>query len=348
MIPDPIVAPAMYFEGTPLPSSNIHELAEKTVEEKKSQVAPSAEACPLCGGYQWTAIRTYSMQSIGRYWKTLGYQLEHEHKNLPSELVERRCLHCGLHFFDPCLTGTSNLYERLATVPWYYASHKWEFDEALKFLAAQPPMRVLEIGCGHGDFLKQARRFSTEVTGLEFSKKALEACRARGLNVVLGSVEALEQPVDIIFAFQVLEHVENPGKVVAEWIEHIVPGGYLVVAVPNQDGALGQVHDNHLNLPPHHTSLWEEQSLRFIAERFALEMTCYLREPLSLDLYATYTQSLLRQTHARPGILGKISRLLVSHVHRGLIPYFYETAAQRLSGHTHMAIYRKPKLQEFG
>lgn len=306
------------------------------------QAGPLADACPLCGGHKWAEIRALPMQSIGRYWEALGYRLEQEHGNLPNELVERRCIQCGLHFFHPCLIGSAKLYERLAAVPWYYGEYKWEFDEALKFLAARQPARVLEIGCGQGAFLKQARRFSTDVMGFEHSKQAIEACRESGLNVVLGSVEDLDEPVDVILAFQVLEHLENPGKVLEGWIEHIEPGGHLIVAVPNQDGALGQMHDNFLNLPPHHASLWEEQSLRFIAERFNLEITHYLREPLSFELYASYTQSLLKRTPARAGMVGKMSRLLFMHVHRGLIPYFYETAGQRLAGHTHIAIYRKP------
>lgn len=309
---------------------------------KESSARPVA-ACPLCGAHKWTEVRAHAMAPIARYWEALGYRFAHEHKNLPHELVERRCITCGLHFFDPCLLGSAHLYEQLAAVPWYYAPHKWEFDEALKFIAALQPAHVLEIGCGQGDFLKQARRFSAAVTGLEYNKKAVETCQKSGLNVLLGSVENLKEPVDIILAFQVLEHLEQPLVVLEEWIKHIVPGGHLVIAVPNQDGALGQVHDNYLNLPPHHASLWEEQSLRFIAERFKLEVIHYLREPLSLELYASYSQSLLRRTYARPGMLGKISRLLVSQVHRGLIPYFFERAAERLSGHTHLAIYRKPK-----
>jgi SAM-dependent methyltransferase len=317
------------------------EEPQAAMSAEESQAGLPADACPLCGGHKSTEIRALPILPIGQYWEALGYRLEQEHGNLPNELVERRCIQCGLHFFHPCLIGSSKLYERLAAVPWYYGAYKWEFDEALKFLAARQPVRVLEIGCGQGAFLKQARRFSTEVKGFEYSKQAIETCRESGLNVVLGSVEDLDEPVDILLAFQVVEHLENPGKVLEGWIEHIVPGGHLVVAVPNQDGVLGQVHDNYLNLPPHHASLWEEQSLRFIAERFNLEITHYLREPLSLELYATYTQSLLKRTPVRSGMMGKISRLLLMHVHRGLIPYFYETAGERLAGHTHMAIYRK-------
>ena len=310
-------------------------------EEGPMELNSPSDVCPLCDGHKWTELRAHSIQSIGKYWEALGYRLAQEHGDLPSELLERRCLECGLHFFHPYLIGSSNLYERLAGVPWYYGEYKWEFDEALKFLAARPPTRVLEIGCGSGAFLKQAKRFSSAAKGFEHSKKALEAGRANGLDIVFGSVEDLDEQVDVILAFQVLEHLENPGKVLAEWIKHIAPGGHLVVAVPNQDGALGQVHDNYLNLPPHHATLWGEQSLRFIAERFKLEVIQYLSEPLSLELYSMYTQSLLKRTHARPGIVGKISRLLVTHVHRGLIPYFYENAAQHLTGHSHIAIYRK-------
>jgi len=233
------------------------------------------------------------------------------------------------------------MYEALARNDWYYTARKWEFREALGFLAENRPKRLLEVGCGTGEFLKQARRFCGSVHGIEFNAEAAALCRQDGLDVRELKLTDMEESFDVIAAFQVLEHVPDPGRVIEFWAAHLVPGGFLVVAVPNQDGVLGSLQDDFLNLPPHHATLWGEMSLEYVAKRFELDLIRYSREPLSVELYVTYTQSLLKRIPTRAGIVGKIIAKVGSVVHRGLIPYFFETATDRLTGHSHMAVYQK-------
>jgi SAM-dependent methyltransferase len=309
--------------------------------EGSESAVSEATQCPLCAANRWVSVREVPFAPIARYWSKLGRRLEEDFGTLPHALEERQCLECGLHFFSPSLIAPAQLYETLARQGWYYNRQKWEFEEALRFISVLQPKHLLEVGCGPGSFLRQARNFAETVQGLEFNEDAVEACRIAGLNVQNVGLDKVTGRFDVIAAFQVLEHLKQPGKVLESWVDRLEAGGHLIVATPNHDGVLGGIPDDCLNLPPHHATLWGEAPLKYVVKRFGVELVRYSREPLTPELYATYSQSLLRRVPARPGLVGKIVTKVSSIIHRGLIPYFFEVASDRLAGHSHVAIYRK-------
>jgi SAM-dependent methyltransferase len=78
-----------------------------------------------------------------------------------------------------------------------------------------------------------------QVTGLDFSALAVHRIRSGlGLPALLGSLphpELAPKSFDVITMWQSLEHVHDPQEVVCQSHELLVPGGKLVVAVPNID-----------------------------------------------------------------------------------------------------------------
>jgi methionine biosynthesis protein MetW len=108
-------------------------------------------------------------------------------------------------------------------------------------LAAVPyGSRVLDVGCSTG-YLSLALRDDrgATVVGLEFVPAAAEAARARGIEVVIGSVEdpevlaRFEDPFDAIVIGDVLEHLADPWAALARLVELLRPGGILVASLPN-------------------------------------------------------------------------------------------------------------------
>ena len=101
--------------------------------------------------------------------------------------------------------------------------------------------RVLDIGCATGSFglaLKVER--SCEVTGIEVDAKAAAKATSRGLDVLLADVQssALAQVVegrrfDVIVLADVLEHLLEPRALLFQLHEVLVPGGRVLVSVPN-------------------------------------------------------------------------------------------------------------------
>ncbi|HEX3154321.1 MAG TPA: class I SAM-dependent methyltransferase [Candidatus Angelobacter sp.] len=96
---------------------------------------------------------------------------------------------------------------------------------------------LLDIGAGYGQFLHHAQPFFSTVAGTEVSASAIAVAREKyGLELLAGQVEELDLPqqsFDTITLFHVLEHVPDPGKLVALCHALLRPKGILAVAVPN-------------------------------------------------------------------------------------------------------------------
>src|SRR3954452_8073120 len=79
-----------------------------------------------------------------------------------------------------------------------------------------PRGRLLDVGCGHGLLLDEARRAGWEVLGLELSRRAASHARERlGLRVrerTLAELAAEPEPpaFDAIVLADVLEHLDDP------------------------------------------------------------------------------------------------------------------------------------------
>lgn len=101
--------------------------------------------------------------------------------------------------------------------------------------------RLLDVGCGAGTFLAQAREAGWEGFGVDFDPVAVEAARALGLDVVLGGLDAVASRTgffDAVTMSHVLEHVYDPVESLRKICNVLRPGGRLYIETPNVD-ALG-------------------------------------------------------------------------------------------------------------
>jgi 2-polyprenyl-3-methyl-5-hydroxy-6-metoxy-1,4-benzoquinol methylase len=100
--------------------------------------------------------------------------------------------------------------------------------------------RLLEVGCGRGDFIRvAAERF--EVWGIE-PNPALARDAAQRNTVFEGLVDDAPDDqewtqFDVVVAFHVLEHVESPTRFVRSLARRLKPGGLLVLETPDIDSA---------------------------------------------------------------------------------------------------------------
>lgn len=96
--------------------------------------------------------------------------------------------------------------------------------------------RILDVGCGNGLFLSVAKELGWECYGTEYSPKAVELCRNKGLTVFQGSLADVinEIPVvDIVVSFEVIEHVSFPGIEIENISRALRVGGALYITTPN-------------------------------------------------------------------------------------------------------------------
>lgn len=115
----------------------------------------------------------------------------------------------------------------------------------LRLLAGLPPGRLVEVGCGAGAMLVEFTNMGHSVTGLETSAQALAMARSLAANarevhevVDEASAEWLEA-VDLVCAFDVLEHIEDDGQALDEWRSWLRPDGRLCLSVPAHQSRWG-------------------------------------------------------------------------------------------------------------
>lgn len=100
-----------------------------------------------------------------------------------------------------------------------------------------PRGRLLDVGCGLGEFLSLFPPEHYEVQGVEPSQVAAEhALQKFGISVCADHYRQNlfnSQRFDVITALQVFEHLRDPRQFLAAVYEHLRPGGVVVIDVPS-------------------------------------------------------------------------------------------------------------------
>ncbi len=117
--------------------------------------------------------------------------------------------------------------------------------------------KLLDIGCGTGDFLAYCKTKNWHVLGLEPDEDA----RKIALNshqITIHSLDYLtsipDESFDVITMWHVLEHVYNLNEDIEQYKRILKPGGTLIVAVPNCSSHDADHYNEHwaaLDLPIH-------------------------------------------------------------------------------------------------
>jgi 2-polyprenyl-3-methyl-5-hydroxy-6-metoxy-1,4-benzoquinol methylase len=241
----------------------------------------------------------------------------------------------GFCFYYPfSIAGDESLYRCLEQFDWNYKQDKWEYDTALSFILSGN--KVLDVGCGEGNFLVKARTRGATVSGIELNKQAAQIARSKDIHIYEELLDSHQpnEPYDVITSFQVLEHIADPLSFIQSCVKVLRPGGTLVIGVPNNDSFLRLDPDNWLNQPPHHMGMWNRKSLTALAQITDLDVKAFETEPLAeTDWYQAvmerrYLGNWQRRIYFRLGFAKAFKR------------YVLENAAT-IAGHTILAVYRK-------
>jgi len=109
----------------------------------------------------------------------------------------------------------------------------------LAAVAAPPPRRVLEVGCGMGQFAERMQaELEVELIALDLSPRMVELARERGIDARVGDVQRLafrDGQFDCVVANWMLYHVDDLDLALSEFARVLVPGGRLVAATIGQE-----------------------------------------------------------------------------------------------------------------
>ena len=97
--------------------------------------------------------------------------------------------------------------------------------------------RVLDFGCGNGNFIKAAQEKGWQVTGYDVDCDAMQHVAKRyDIEIGCGSLHDIDWPTekfDLIHAHHVVEHLKTPVKDLMKLNSWLKVGGYFYVGVPN-------------------------------------------------------------------------------------------------------------------
>src|ERR1051326_248446 len=95
----------------------------------------------------------------------------------------------------------------------------------------------IEVGCATGEFCEVLRCHGAKVVGLDLGAEAIAQAGLRYPLIDFRegdlSVIRADEQVDLIFAFEVIEHVDSPGQFLADLASHLRAGGQLILTTPN-------------------------------------------------------------------------------------------------------------------
>ncbi len=200
-----------------------------------------------------------------------------------------------------------------------------------------PNGKVLDIGCGNGEFLLRLKSIGWQCQGVEFNAKALAICREHGLDVFHGDLETANfaaDSFDFVTAHHLIEHTANPVELVREMVRVTKPGGTILIRTPNSR-ALGRRWFGvnwFANDVPRHLLLFCAETLAILAKQQNLQLI-ELRKPVKPKLVLKSLDYKLGNT----GVPSKKRKL------RKWLAKLYVPAA-KLSGQGDelFALYRKP------
>jgi len=100
---------------------------------------------------------------------------------------------------------------------------------------------LLEVGSGFGTFCEEVKRHGLfkRIAGVEPTPDLAETCRKKGIEVFEMPIEevSLENgSVNVIAAFEVIEHLFSPEEFLTKCRNLLAPGGIVIITCPNAKG----------------------------------------------------------------------------------------------------------------
>ena len=119
-------------------------------------------------------------------------------------------------------------------VPW--------IDQVIKENLNYSSKNVAELGCGGGFLSNGLASYGHTITGIDLSEESLKIAKmydkTKSVSYLKGDVTDCPLPssqFDVVFSFDVIEHVINPEKIVSEAYRLLKPGGIFLFHTFNRN-----------------------------------------------------------------------------------------------------------------
>ncbi|MBN1488122.1 MAG: class I SAM-dependent methyltransferase [Anaerolineae bacterium] len=209
--------------------------------------------CNLCGADN-TKVRFPSTLKENAEGNWGAYACTNGGYGYHAPIVE--CNKCGLVYMNPRRLSTEvmDLYAAVED-PLYVEEREGRiltFEHHLRplerYTGAPNHRPLLDVGAHTGVFVEIAARHGWDAWGVEPSHWAVEQARTNGLQMCEGTLEDAGIPdaeFDVVTMWDVIEHLTDPMRTLAESWRVLRPGGWLVIHTIDIDSLFARVMGGH-------------------------------------------------------------------------------------------------------
>lgn len=255
----------------------------------------SIYSCPICDSSEF-----------GNHSKCIDYTATQEQFTL------KKCLRCNFVFTDPRPDE--------ATLPRYYQSDKYishtggnaSLIDNIYLLARKITLgwkrelvkknssgnKILDVGCGTGEFLREMKSSGWSISGVEPSPNAREtSIKKTGVTIIDSLNNVTETNFDAITLWHVLEHLPDPRNALKTIYTLLNQSGTVFIAVPNLESYDAKHYKSFwagYDVPRH---LWhfDKQNMETLLKKNGLNLVQII--PMRLD---SFYVSLLSESYKHP------------------------------------------------
>jgi SAM-dependent methyltransferase len=172
----------------------------------------------------------------------------------------------------PAEVSMADRWFEVASIDHFWIRRRFEVFRKLAGDQVGTAREIAEIGCGHGLLQLQIEQaYNREVTGFDLHEVALKqsVSRLSAVNCydIFQRDSGLRGKFDLIFLFDVLEHITDEDSFLNALLFHLAPGGRIAVNVP-----AGMWAYSIYDIAVGHVRRYSIRSLREVAKRNHLEI----------------------------------------------------------------------------
>ncbi|MCM8795546.1 MAG: class I SAM-dependent methyltransferase [Candidatus Omnitrophica bacterium] len=139
--------------------------------------------------------------------------------------------------------------DKLENFYWWFIARRELAISLLRKYIKKLNLRILDVGCGTGMFMKELVRFG-KVVGVDKSYYSIQLCHKKGFNSVyqedISNMHFPSETFDLVTALDVLEHIEDDERAISEIFRVLKNNGIFLLTVP-ANNSLWSYHDIALN-----------------------------------------------------------------------------------------------------
>lgn len=138
--------------------------------------------------------------------------------------------------------------------------------------------RVLDLGCGIGDFLA----FNRNITGVDINTHSVKWCRSKGYKAEIMDIDKLpflDGSFNSVIMDNVLEHIQDPIPIINEVHRTLTSGGIFLLGVPGSYG---------YKLDSDHKVFYSEKKLIQTIESHGFSKQKIFSMPINIKLLEKY------------------------------------------------------------